>query len=647
MTAFDHITDFYTLCNAWERVRSNGGGPGGDGVRIEQFAKRAPHHLAKLGKSVRENTYLPGPAKRVRIPKKSGGFRELSIPTVADRIIQSAASQWLSRQFDSEMEDSSFGYRPGRSVQMAVERVVSLRRQGYVWVVDGDIERFFDNVPHDLLLDRLASFEVEQRLIDLIGLWLEHLGTMGRGLPQGSPISPVLSNLYLDEIDERIESHGVRLVRFADDFLLLCKKERTARKALLRMGALLEAHGLKIHPDKTRVVPFEQSFAFLGHLFVRSMVVEDSKWDDVIEKSAAVPVACDTYNPDHADDDDDRLGDRPGFDNAVRTCYIITPGSRLNSRQSAFLISRQGSTVALVPSRHLDRIEIHDGASFSNSAVRLAARQSVNVAIVGGHGETLAELDTWRTEKTRLHLAQAAHRLDDALRVALARQFVHARLFNERALLRRLNRRKKIPEVAAVCHCITRVIRTIKEDKDIQTLMGREGNTTKMFYGGLKLLLREGWVFDSRTRRPPRDPTNALLSFTSWLLMRDVSNLVQRSGLHPGIGILHGARDAHPGCAADLIEEFRAPLAEGLCAYLINNRIIDLEDFTMTEDECKLSSAATSTLVRHYEAWLNRPIKSATMGRKVSWKKLVGEQVRQFTLHLQARTQYQPYLMKY
>lgn len=647
MTAFDNITDFYTLCTAWERVRHNGGGPGGDGVRIEQFAKRAPHHIARLGQSLRDKSYLPGRFKRVRIPKKSGGFRELCIPSVNDRIIQTAVAQWLSRQYDEEMEDSSFGYRPGRSVQMAVERVVYLRRRGYVWVVDGDIECFFDNVPHDLLLDRLSRFGIEQRLVDLVGLWLEHLGNMGRGLPQGSPISPVLSNLYLDEIDEKIENHGVRLVRFADDFLLLCKKERTARKALQRMGALLESHGLKIHPDKTRIVPFEQSFAFLGHLFVRSMVLEESKWDSALENSAEIPIACDTYNPDFADSDDDRLADRPGFGNAVRSCYVVTPGSRLNSRQAAFIVTREGSTVALVPARHLDRIEMHEGASISNTALRLAAREAINVALVGGHGETLAELDTWRPGKTSLHLAQAALRLDDTLRLTLARQFVHGRLFNQRALLRRLNRRKKIAEVSGACQYITKKLRAIKTTMDVQALMGHEGDATKHYYGGFKYLLREGWVFDSRTRRPPKDPTNALISFTSWLLMRDVSLLVQRYGLHPGIGMLHGARDAHPGCAADLIEEFRAPLAEGLCAYLINNRIICPTDFTLEEGNCKLSSAASSSLVRHYESWLHRPIFCESMGRKVSWKKLVGEQVRQFTLQLKSHTLYQPYLMSY
>jgi CRISPR-associated protein Cas1 len=129
--------------------------------------------------------------------------------------------------------------------------------------------------------------------------------------------------------------------------------------------------------------------------------------------------------------------------------------------------------------------------------------------------------------------------------------------------------------------------------------------------------------------------------------MRDVSVLVQRSGLHPGIGLLHGARDAHPGCAADLIEEFRAPLSEGLTAYLINNRIIQLDDFSTREDKCTLRSEASSSLVRHYESWMSRPIYAATMGRKISWKKLVGEQIRQFTLHLQGRAEYHPYLMSY
>ena len=268
------------LWPAWERVRRNRGGAGGDGVGVGRFSEAAAANLGRLHRDLVNGTYRAGPLRQVDIPKKSGGVRQLRIPCVRDRIVQTAIAMALSPLLEPEMEDSSFAYRPGRSVQMAVDRVQLNYREGFRWVVDGDIERYFDHVPHPEMINTLARYVSDGAVIDFVAAWLHESGLEGRGLAQGSPLSPLLANLYLDHIDEQIEGRGVRLVRFADDFLLMCRDQGKAEKAAEKMAALLSKHGLRLHPGKTKIVPFERGFRFLGHLFVNAVCLPSSQPDE-------------------------------------------------------------------------------------------------------------------------------------------------------------------------------------------------------------------------------------------------------------------------------------------------------------------------------------------------------------------------------
>ncbi len=167
-------------------------------------------------------------------------MRPLSIPCVADRIVHTAIAMILTPLLDGQMAEGSFGYRPGRSVRQAVARIERFRDAGFGWVVDADIERYFETVPHDGLMTRLGNLIDDTATLDLIEQSLVAGSDSGRGLAQGSPLSPLLSNLYLDGFDDDIEQGAVRLVRFADDFVLLCKSEDKARAEMPRIAALLE-----------------------------------------------------------------------------------------------------------------------------------------------------------------------------------------------------------------------------------------------------------------------------------------------------------------------------------------------------------------------------------------------------------------------
>jgi len=241
------------LETAWSRVFCNGGAAGGDGVTLARFLPNAPARLAQLRQALATGEYSPGPLRRVDVPKKAGGTRTLAIPSVIDRVAQTAIALVLTPMIDTEFEEASFAYRVGRSVRNAIERIKSLHAAGHLFLVDADIERFFDSVPHERLMARLAETMTEGPTTRLIGLWLEHASATGRGLAQGSPISPLLANLYLDRLDEEFAGRGARIVRFADDFVILTEDRAGAEAALGNAERLLAEHGLVLNRDKSRI----------------------------------------------------------------------------------------------------------------------------------------------------------------------------------------------------------------------------------------------------------------------------------------------------------------------------------------------------------------------------------------------------------
>ncbi|MGH7038202.1 MAG: reverse transcriptase domain-containing protein [Stellaceae bacterium] len=252
------------LREGWERVRRNRGGPGGDGVSIGRFAVALEARLARLSRELLTDRYRPGPLRRVAIKKPDGGTRELAIPCVRDRVVQTALMLLLDRRFDAAMAGASFGYRAGRGVDGALARVEDSLRVGGGWVVDLDLAKFFDSVPHDALIAGLLAGGVEPRIGRLVRLWLDGFSATGRGLPQGAPVSPILANLYLDSLDRRLAQGDHRLVRYADDLVLICPTQRAAGQALRRIRRALRRRGLAVNESKTRIVGPGGTLRFLG-----------------------------------------------------------------------------------------------------------------------------------------------------------------------------------------------------------------------------------------------------------------------------------------------------------------------------------------------------------------------------------------------
>ena len=269
------IDKVYALPNlllAWEKVKANRGAGGIDGQTIKQYEAHLVDNLQELHRVLREGKYQPLPVRRVYIPKADGGERPLGIPAVRDRVVQQAVLQVLQPIFEPLFEDCSYGFRPARSAHQAIAKIETLRVLGYKHVVEVDLKSFFDTLDHELLVARVAEEIADGKILRLIRGWLEAgvleegaVRTQVAGTPQGGVISPLLANIYLHAFDRTMVRRGHQVVRYADDFVVLCKSEKKAQRALEVVTRILtEDLSLTIHPEKTKVTSFKEGFDFLG-----------------------------------------------------------------------------------------------------------------------------------------------------------------------------------------------------------------------------------------------------------------------------------------------------------------------------------------------------------------------------------------------
>lgn len=266
-----------TLWAAWQQVRARRGAGGIDGISIARFEAQAAKYLGELAEQLKTDRYRAQAVRRVEIPKSGGGSRPLGIPTVKDRVVQAALKRVIEPIFESRFCESSYGFRPGRSCKDALRAVDGLLRQGYTHVVDADLKSYFDSIPHERLLARVAERISDGPVLALIDGWLRQdvvhelkCWTPTGGTPQGAVLSPLLANIYLHPLDEHMLARGYRMVRYADDFVVLCQSAHEAQQALAEVQGWMRDNGLELNMDKTSLgdcCQKGQGFEFLGYRF--------------------------------------------------------------------------------------------------------------------------------------------------------------------------------------------------------------------------------------------------------------------------------------------------------------------------------------------------------------------------------------------
>lgn len=273
----DKINSRETMLTAWELVEKNKGSAGVDKVTTEKFGAKYGVYLTELQKAVREGTYKPLQIRRVYIPKGDGKMRPLGIPCVKDRIVQCAIKLIIEPIFENEFSANSYGFRPGKGCKDALRKVQEHLDQGYVYIVDADLQSYFDTIPHEKLMERVQDKISDGKVLELIQGFLKQ-GILEdckewipeQGSPQGAVLSPLLANIYLHPLDQLMENKGYRMVRYADDFVIMCKTKEEAQNAFKLIEEWVKENSLTLHPDKTHIgncLNPGEGFEFLGYRF--------------------------------------------------------------------------------------------------------------------------------------------------------------------------------------------------------------------------------------------------------------------------------------------------------------------------------------------------------------------------------------------
>jgi CRISPR-associated endonuclease Cas1 len=506
-----------------------------------------------LAEEIRAGTYRPAAPKMIAIQKSGGGTRTLSLLEDRDRVAQRALHEVLSPVIDRELECVSHAWRAGRGIETARKLVADAFRDGLTWVVESDVAAFFDEIPHDGLDAALERFLPMADKVTLAALRSCYRGTEdevpgARGILQGSPLSPLLANLYLDSFDEAVIALGYRMVRYGDDFLILCASREEAGRALEDVRTILARLDLRLKEEKTALTSFHAGFLFLGREFGSGM-------DEEAAEAATLR----------------------------RTLFIHTQGAWAGVDHDSIVVRKEKELLARAPMERISDVVFLGAQGVSTLMLQRCARRRIPVTIATAHGWHVQTMVPDSRTHWELAARQAARHasLGQAGLTAQAREVLAAKLGNHSAWLAGLPRTSDTEAArAALLDLLKDSMSRLAEAKSVDTLRGIEGHAAAALFPFVNSYAINP-EFHAPRRRPREKPDkwNALYDATSSLLFSRLNLLLRSRGVNPYLGFLHSAADPYESLVCDLQEPFRARLDRFLLK-LVNRRVITPEHFT-------------------------------------------------------------------
>lgn len=650
------VTEKENLLTAFEHIKTNSDCAGVDGITPAAFELNLEEKIYKLAEEVRSGNYTCAELQGIIIPKGESKIRALAIPTVKDRILQRAVTQVLGESIDHLLEENSFAYRKGLSRAGAARAINEAHKKGFNFVLESDIQSFFDNVNWELLFKKIDILYGNDPVANLLKQWVE-AGVIyngikikrTKGLPQGAVISPLLANLYLDEFDEALQQ-DFKLIRYADDFIVLCKSKEQAEEALTAAKTALEKLKLEIKPSKTNIVSFDEGFQYLGYLFVKSLIIEKSKeekkslpvkhfeikwesttmWEEAIpegswltlvdlEKIKAVKqIPKPVIKPLNANEVEELLLEKyPLYISNNSFVHVDAKNIELTYEEEMEQKRMQ------FPLQTLSSVIIMGAGRITMPAVFLLNENEIPVYFCRPNGEIRLSIPV-QAPKYDLWLNQLEATKDEAFVLSFAKEVVQAKINNHKVIARRTNGDDNPLDE------FNNLMQKAAAAGSLASLRGIEGSSAALFFETLNSSLPEEWKFESRTKRPPEDPVNAMLSFGYTILYHHISTALQAEGLNPQISFYHQSNSRYFPLASDLQEEFRH-IIDALVLYIIRRNMVTLKDFTIEENAkypCLMSYEFRKKYIQMVEERLKILFKPFGTSKQITYKQFITFQVR-------------------
>jgi CRISPR-associated protein Cas1 len=533
-----------------------------------------------LARQIADGAYIPSPATAFLIRKKDGEDRLVEQLQFRDLIVQQYVLKTVSEVFDRMFEEGSIGFRKGISREKAVGLIQEAVAEGYRYVVESDIEDFFPSVDHDRLarlLDHCLP-DADTRLKDVLLKSVRNGHVLNgvfhpraMGLAQGAPLSPILANLYLDSFDEQARAWNVRIVRYADDFVILARTRGEAEEVLSRTEAFLGDLGLRINREKTAVRPIEEGFRFLGMTFDGSADTEDPQAE--VLKRLRKPL------------------------------YVTEPFLFLAVNGDAIDVRRDKAVVETIPIRRISEIVVMERAVLSTALIRKCADNQIPLSVLlnTGYYVTTVKPDSKRYYDVSFEHGRKYASLSDTEVLCIAKEFAAGKLAGYSTFFRQRGE----GDAAAFAGHLERVIGRIHAAADVQEVRGLEGASAKKVYQHINAFIEpEEFKIRKRERKKP-DPINSLLNFGYYLLFSRINAVARAVGLNPYLGFLHSPMDNYESLVCDVEELFRARI-DRFVVRLVNLKAVTKNDFSETERGSRLSREAVKKFLNRFEAEMER-----------------------------------------
>lgn len=609
---WERIVSLDGLTDAWHDVRASanqedGTVPGA----VRRFEREAEGRLAHLAAALTGGWYRPAELPVHRLMKADGSSRVLHVPPVDDRVVERALLNELAPIIDPTLSPAAHAYRPGRGVQTAAAAIARLRDDGGAWVALSDIDECFPSIGPSRVRAALARYVLPDEVQGLIDRLLfrravvRRAGDELRGLPQGSPLSPLFMNLVLADFDELMLDRGCGLVRYADDFALVARTFEDATLHLTQARATLKEMGLIVGEDKTTVTTFDIGFEFLGEDFGPKL--------PPAEQAEAEP-------------------DSP------RSVFVGLQGARISAVRGRLIVESPDDAELLnVPLGRVGRLVVAGSVGVSAGARSWAMLNDIPTTFLSRHGTMLGELLPSVSPGRRLRMVSQFSFVQDRERsLEVARVLVCGKVRKQRVVLQRTSRTAATQQSQGALTTMAQALRAASTASSIAELMGHEGAAARAYFAALGPLMPDGLQFDERSRRPPRDLVNGALSYGYAILLGEVTAALHVAGLDPAFGLLHRNEDRE-SLALDLLEEFRPWVVDRAVTALIARKQLRAEHAHVEEgrEGVWLTSEAKAILVTAYEQRMLARANAALPGFSGSVRRCLYRQAQRLALHIQ------------
>ena len=546
----EHAFSERSLGIAWKKVQKRESDDGNLAPSILKFQEDAEEKILRLSEALLDGSYKPYQFTEVDI-ETNGKERTLHIPAVQDRIVARAILATTTSRIDPLLGASAFGYRPGLGVADAVQAVVDAREAGLKWVLRTDVDDCFPSLSPDIAFDRFTQAVHDTDITDVLEQLLGRTVGNGKmrgktlpGLPLGCPLSPVLMNLVLVDLDDALNAAGFTVVRYADDIVVVGESKEELEDAARFCQRILRSFNMQLGDDKTDIMTFDDGFAFLGEDF-----------------GPKYPPAMPLQRVQEPENRVLYLGAQTAHARISKGRLIVEDRQKGGGNGGAHGGSKP-TKLFDVPCGHVSRIVAFGSVAISSGLRSWAMYNGVDIVLASRRGSYLGIMQGTKTETHSARLIAQVEINDTPRQLEISCAIIRAKIHKQIVVLQRFSKRESEEKVSNAITNMRKFMTMLDDTASIDEAMGLEGAAAKEYFAAYGALLPNELAFTTRSRQPPLDLANASLSFLYTVLLGECVTALRAAGMDPGLGVLHNPQAKRPSLALDLLEEFRPLVAD-------------------------------------------------------------------------------------